>query len=123
MSGYHQTCLERCPNLCTNSWSYNDQGTWKFDSSILVSCGKYCIIQYHLIEFQFIYYNNLPINLLTYFYIPFLATCPEGDGYTDQDDLEIYCGEEACQPCTSGKRNVYFTYFSTKKTLNTGILL
>ena len=69
------------------------------------------------------YYNNKPINLLNYFYIPSLATCPEGDGYTDQDDLEIYCGEEACQPCTPGKRNVYFTYFLTKNTLYGNITL
>ena len=43
MGGFHQTCLERCPNLCTNGWSYDDQGTWKLDSTIQVSCGKISI--------------------------------------------------------------------------------
>ena len=43
MGGFHQTCLERCPNLCTNSWGYDDQGTWKLDSTIQVSCGNISI--------------------------------------------------------------------------------
>ena len=53
--------------------------------------------------------------MVTYFYILFLETCP--DVNTAQDDLEIHCGEGACQPCTPGKIKDYFFYVSTKNTL------
>ena len=40
--------------------------------------------------------------------IPFIEKCP--DVNTDQDDLEIHCGEGACQPCRPGKSSVHICY-------------
>ena len=40
---YHQSCVEECPNQCSNRWKYLDiigDGSINVDSSIKVSCGK-----------------------------------------------------------------------------------
>jgi len=34
---YHRTCIEECPNQCTNKWQHWDNG-WHVDSSIKISC-------------------------------------------------------------------------------------
>ena len=36
----HLTCSEDCPNLCSNEWSYFDDGGFNNDASIQISCSN-----------------------------------------------------------------------------------